>query len=84
MWKSIFLFTRNYSERIEKSFLSCFDYANRLADVVVGHMAAPMDQSMTDSMQSITMRNKLGEDMIENAMQWGALKLYGNADERGS
>ena len=71
-------------EAIAKSCLSCFDYTNGLADVVVGYMAAPMGQSMTDSMQSITIRNELGEDMIENAIQCGALKLHGNADGRGS
>lgn len=47
-------------------------------------MSAPIGQSMTDSMQSITVRNKLGEDMVENALQVGVLKLFGNADGIGS
>lgn len=70
-------------ESIAKSCLSCFDYTNGLADVVVGYMGAPMNKHMTDSMQTITIRNELGELMIQNAIDCNALTLFGDAGGEG-
>ncbi len=71
---------------IAQSCLSCFDYTNSLADVVVGYMAAPLSQnlSMQQSYQSITVRNSRGEMMVKSAINADRLELGPNATGTGS
>lgn len=63
---------------IADSCLACFDYTNALADVVIGYMAAPYDNSdfnMHLSQQTITIRNAKGEKMVQRAMDSGRLEV---------
>lgn len=55
---------------IAPSCLSCFDYTNGLADVVVGYMGAPLDPNsrMDQSYQTLTIRNARGARMVQAAM----------------
>ncbi len=71
---------------IAKSCLSCFDYTNALADVVVGYMAAPhsTNTNMDQSYQSITVRNSRGETMIQSALDSGLLELGPEAKGKGA
>ena len=71
---------------IAKSCLACFDYTNALADVVVGYMGAPLDSSMSmdASFQTITVRNKRGERMLQCALESDRLQLGPDATGRGS
>jgi coenzyme F420-reducing hydrogenase beta subunit len=59
------------TEAIAKSCLACFDYTNALADVVVGYMGSPLEdsESMDSSFQTVTCRNLRGKRMIETAVQ---------------
>jgi coenzyme F420-reducing hydrogenase beta subunit len=77
---------------IAKSCLSCFDYTNGLADVVVGYMAAPLDNgraggggdsSMTTSMQSLTIRNTRGTAMVDAARKANRLEVVRPASGKG-
>ncbi|KAG6475673.1 hypothetical protein ZIOFF_064902 [Zingiber officinale] len=47
--------------------MSCFDYTNALADLVVGYMGVPKYSgvSMTEHPQYITVRNEKGREMLE-------------------
>ena len=57
-------------EAIAKSCLTCFDYTNGLADVVVGYMGAPLnDNNMDEAYQTLTIRNKDGEKMVQTALK---------------
>ena len=70
---------------IADSCLACFDYTNSLADVVVGYMAAPMDDNgMDQSYQTITVRNFRGEEMIQSALAAGRIELGPDATGKGS
>jgi hypothetical protein len=55
---------------IAPSCLSCFDYTNGLADVVVGYMGAPLDPNarMDQSYQTLTVRNDRGARMVQAAV----------------
>jgi hypothetical protein len=53
---------------IAKSCLTCMDYTNGLADVVVGYMGAPLlSSSMDRSYQTLTVRNSRGAFMVDLA-----------------
>jgi coenzyme F420-reducing hydrogenase beta subunit len=53
---------------IAKSCLTCMDYTNGLADVVVGYMGAPLlSSSMDRSYQTLTVRNRRGAFMVDLA-----------------
>lgn len=68
---------------IAPSCLTCFDYTNRLADVVVGYMGAPLvNGRMDQSFQTLTIRNERGAAMV--AQSSGALRLFGPAHGHGS
>ncbi|KAL9191107.1 hypothetical protein ACHAXT_000813 [Thalassiosira profunda] len=69
---------------IAESCLACFDYTNSLADVVVGYMAAPLDSSMDQSYQSVTVRNTRGEKMVKSALAAGRLEIGPPATGKGS
>ena len=71
---------------IADSCLACFDYTNALADVVVGYMGAPLDAdgTMDSSLQTLTIRNDLGKEMVDAAIQSGRLSLHGEALGTGS
>ena len=69
---------------IADSCLACFDYTNSLADVVVGYMAAPLDNDMDKAFQSITVRNSRGEKMIQRAINAGRLDVGPVATGKGS
>lgn len=69
---------------IAKSCLACFDYTNSLADVVVGYMGAPLSSSMDQSFQTVTIRNKSGERMVECALEARRLELGPDATGSGS
>ena len=79
---------------IAKSCLSCFDYTNGLADVVVGYMGAPLTSNNNDSQQAtpprmdqcdqtLTVRNPRGALMVQTAVDAGRLAV-GNAVPGGS
>ena len=70
-------------DAIAKSCLACFDYTNSLADVVVGYMASPMNEVMSKSMQSLTVRNKKGNTMIQAALDFNRISLHGAATGAG-
>lgn len=54
------------NEVIGKSCMSCFDYVNSLADMVVGYMGVPyMDKDMTAHPQYVTVRNDRGKKMLD-------------------
>lgn len=70
---------------IADSCLACFDYTNGLADVVIGYMAAPLDKNsaqMDQSLQSITIRNSRGAEMVDSALNAG--RLYIQSEAKGS
>ena len=51
---------------IAKSCMSCFDYVNGLADIVVGYMGVPwLDVPMTGHPQHVVVRNSNGEEMLD-------------------
>ena len=66
---------------IAKSCRKCFDYTNGLADLVVGYMGAPLydGQSMTESFQTLTVRNERGFQMKQIAQQMNKLIIHGPA-----
>ena len=68
---------------IADSCLACFDYTNSLADLVIGYMAAPLENNndMDQSYQSITIRNHRGKQMVDTALYAGRLQLYGEAKQ---
>ena len=70
---------------IATSCLSCFDYTNGLADVVVGYMGAPLDsaQRMDEAYQTLTVRNDRGSEMVEVAKQAGRLDVGDVATGKG-
>jgi coenzyme F420-reducing hydrogenase beta subunit len=68
---------------IAKSCLTCMDYTNGLADVVVGYMGAPLKGSMDQSFQTITLRNRRGAFMLETAKDRLRIQT-GNAGRSGS
>jgi coenzyme F420-reducing hydrogenase beta subunit len=65
---------------IAPSCLTCFDYTNGLADVVVGYMGAPLDGRMDQSFQTLTIRNERGAAMVAQS----GVRLFGNAEGHGS
>ncbi|EJK62303.1 hypothetical protein THAOC_17090 [Thalassiosira oceanica] len=69
---------------IADSCLACFDYTNALADVVVGYMGAPLVDDMDRNMQTITVRNNRGEEMIRCAIDGERLELGGTARGEGT
>lgn len=72
-------------QSIASSCLACFDYTNGLADVVVGYMAAPLSSNglMTQSLQSLTVRNVRGVSMVDAALSQGMLEVEGVARGTG-
>ncbi|MEM1167974.1 MAG: Coenzyme F420 hydrogenase/dehydrogenase, beta subunit C-terminal domain [Cyanobacteria bacterium P01_H01_bin.35] len=54
--------TKKLKDIFAPSCLSCFDYANGLADLVVGYMGAPF------GWQWITVRNETGKEMLDLVM----------------
>ena len=66
---------------IAKSCLSCFDYTNALADVVIGYMGAPLEgggtSRMDQSWQTLAVRNPRGSRMVQIATDAGRL-VHGN------
>jgi len=73
-------------DAIATSCLACFDYTNSLADVVVGYMGAPLESGtrMNKSFQTLTIRNAMGERMIDAALQSGRIEFGGIAGGSGS
>mmetsp|Transcript_22593 Transcript_22593/g.47788 ORF Transcript_22593/g.47788 Transcript_22593/m.47788 type:complete len:410 (-) Transcript_22593:339-1568(-) len=74
---------------IAKSCRACFDYTNALADVVVGYMGAPLDESghttrMDKSFQTLTIRNERGAKMVDIAQKSSRLNLGERALGEGS
>jgi Coenzyme F420 hydrogenase/dehydrogenase, beta subunit C terminus len=71
---------------IAPSCLSCFDYTNGLADVVVGYMGAPLDANarMDQSYQTLTIRNEKGGRMIQAALDTSRIALGEQAFGSGS
>eukprot|EP00559_Dactyliosolen_fragilissimus_P006155 CAMPEP_0184870510 /NCGR_PEP_ID=MMETSP0580-20130426/37721_1 /TAXON_ID=1118495 /ORGANISM="Dactyliosolen fragilissimus" /LENGTH=511 /DNA_ID=CAMNT_0027372605 /DNA_START=289 /DNA_END=1824 /DNA_ORIENTATION=+ len=71
---------------IAKSCLACFDYTNSLADIVVGYMGAPLQrgQKMSQSRQTITIRNERGVRMFQSALDANRIEVYGEATGRGN
>lgn len=69
---------------IAQSCLACFDYTNSLADLVVGYMASPMNEVMSESMQSISIRNERGNAMLKTALENNRVHLHGTASGTGS
>ena len=71
---------------IAPSCLSCFDYTNGLADVVVGYMGAPLDSNarMDHSYQTLTIRNEKGAQMIEASLHASRIALGEQASGSGS
>lgn len=69
---------------IAKSCLTCFDYTNGLADVVVGYMGAPRSNNMEVADQTLSIRNERGKRMVETAVQQGRLNIRGDASGSGS
>ena len=64
---------------IAPSCLTCMDYTNALADVVVGYMGAPLEGRMTDSWQTLSIRNDRGAFMVQKA----GLTIQGPATGKG-
>lgn len=64
-------------QSIAKSCLSCFDYTNGLADVVVGYMGAPLSpgRRMDQSDQILTVRNERGATIVQTAVTAGRLRV---------
>ncbi|MGB3692325.1 MAG: Coenzyme F420 hydrogenase/dehydrogenase, beta subunit C-terminal domain [Spirulinaceae cyanobacterium] len=54
--------TNQLKDVFAPSCLSCFDYTNSLADLVVGYMGAPF------GWQWLTVRNSLGQEMLDLVM----------------
>lgn len=73
-------------ESIAKSCLTCFDYTNALADVVIGYMGAPYNtqKQMNQSYQTITIRNERGYNMIQTAINAGRIQIGPIATGYGS
>ena len=69
---------------IATSCLACFDYVNGLADVVVGYMGAPLNSRMDTSLQTITVRNERGREMVQTAIDSSRLQLVEPATGSGS
>lgn len=55
--------TNQLKEVFAPSCMSCFDYVNGLADIVVGYMGAPF------GWQWITVRNERGQEMLDLVME---------------
>jgi coenzyme F420-reducing hydrogenase beta subunit len=60
---------------IAKSCLTCMDYTNGLADVVVGYMGAPMTSAMDQNYQTLTVRNQRGAFMVDTAIARNRLEI---------
>ena len=71
-------------EAIAKSCLTCFDYTNAVADIVIGYMGAPLDSTMEESYQTITVRNKRGEAMVQTALEQNRIQMGPIASESGN
>ena len=73
-------------QSIAPSCLSCFDYTNGLADVVVGYMGAALEGSarMDESFQTLTIRNERGSHMVNIAKDQGRLFIGEVASGSGS
>ena len=71
---------------IALSCLSCFDYTNALADVVVGYMAAPLDGSgrMDQARQTLTVRNGRGGALVDAAIDARRLEIFDEATGAGA
>jgi len=70
---------------IADSCLACFDYTNALADVVVGYMGAPLigDGKMDSALQTLSVRNDAGKEMVKAALKSGRLEVSGEASGAG-
>jgi len=74
---------------IADSCLACFDYTNALADLVVGYMGAPLAESngtggaMDTSLQTLTVRNESGKEMVEAALVCERLEVIREASGTG-
>jgi hypothetical protein len=85
--KPYFVLPGNIAEKsIAPSCLSCFDYTNGLADVVVGYMGAPHNPNgrMDESFQTLTVRNERGAQMVDLAINAGRLMVGDTASGSGS
>jgi coenzyme F420-reducing hydrogenase beta subunit len=60
---------------IAKSCLTCMDYTNGLADVVVGYMGAPMTGAMNQNYQTLSVRNQRGAFMVDTAIARNRLEI---------
>eukprot|EP00971_Amphidinium_carterae_P074407 1470420-Amphidinium_carterae.1 len=61
---------------IAKSCYACFDYVNALADLTIGYMASPWeDTPMTEHSQYCVVRNQRGREMVDVLLQADALEL---------
>jgi coenzyme F420-reducing hydrogenase beta subunit len=60
---------------IAKSCLTCMDYTNGLADVVIGYMGAPMTGNMDQNYQTLTVRNQRGAFMVDTAIARNRLEI---------
>ncbi|GFH52685.1 coenzyme F420 hydrogenase subunit beta [Chaetoceros tenuissimus] len=69
---------------IASSCLSCFDYTNSLADIVVGYMGALLADDMDNNYQTLTIRNQKGKEMFDIATKAGKLNVYETATGKGS
>lgn len=69
---------------IASSCLTCFDYTNSLADIVVGYMGAPLADDMDSNYQTLTIRNQRGKEMFDIATKTGKLNVYETATGKGS
>jgi len=72
-------------QSIAKSCLSCFDYANGLADVVIGYMGASISGKRMDQCdQTLTVRNERGALLVQTAVDAGRLHVGETALGKGS
>jgi coenzyme F420-reducing hydrogenase beta subunit len=67
---------------IAKSCLTCMDYTNGLADVVVGYMGAPLTGAMDQNYQTLTVRNQRGAFMVDTAIAINKLAIAPEAAGR--
>mmetsp|Transcript_29155 Transcript_29155/g.93328 ORF Transcript_29155/g.93328 Transcript_29155/m.93328 type:complete len:250 (+) Transcript_29155:479-1228(+) len=67
---------------IAPSCLTCFDYVNGAADLVVGYMGAPLNrgESMRNALLQVTVRNPKGAAMLGRAERAGTVVI--EADSR--
>lgn len=69
---------------IADSCTSCFDYSNALADLVVGYMAAPLEEGarMTESEQYVVVRNERGAALLDLVRARAAFARLASSGDR--